>query len=306
MPNGRDFSQYQGTLSAADFAGIQFAYFKATEGDSIRNPDAPQQVAAARAAGVAVGLYHFWDPGVPILDQLHNFQNMASSLGGSELPPALDVEQEDPQGWANLASNMAQWALNVETWTTITPNKRSMFYVNLSFDAELSAQGFPWGRWVWLADPGAATPTKPCLVWQSGQRPVAGQAIDYDVFMGSAADWAAFNNQQPPPVPAPAPPVNPAPIPVKEIRDMAMSVTDPDTGGVWFTDPTGALYAEFGAPYIQGANLNTHPSYNAGTCVGIFTFKDANGAWGVGYYTDVPSGGTPYSYYRYARNGSVD
>ena len=45
---------------------------------------------------------------------------------------------------------------------------------------------------------------------------------------------------------------------------MAMSVTDPDTGGVWFTDPTGALYAEFGAPYIQGANLNTHPAWQAG------------------------------------------
>ena len=84
-----------------------------------------------------------------------------------------------------------------------------------------------------------------------------------------------------------------------------MNCTDPTTGGVWFTDAAGSLYAMFGAPYIVGANLNTHPEWKPTTCVGIFTWKDGNGEWGIGYATNAPApDGVPYSIYKFARNGT--
>jgi peptidoglycan hydrolase-like protein with peptidoglycan-binding domain len=76
---------------------------------------------------------------------------------------------------------------------------------------------------VWLANPGAAGPAKPCLIWQSGQRPLGGSAltnVDWDQFMGTEADWQAFTGQPvtsqtptTPPVAAPPAP-KPAPAPV--------------------------------------------------------------------------------------------
>jgi lysozyme len=206
---GRDFSSYQGDLTPADCAGISFAYVKATEGDSYKNPYAVQQVQMLRSQNVHVGLYHFWDPGVVMLDQLHNLQNYAASLSGTSLPLALDVETSDPLGWQSLASDMAQFALNVKQWSVLIPNPQAVFYVNGSFYDALAPLGFPWGNGIWYADPGVASPSKPCLVWQPGPRPVAGVTgdIDFDQFMGTDAQWAAFTLTAPTPQPTyPTPP----------------------------------------------------------------------------------------------------
>jgi hypothetical protein len=113
---------------------------------------------------------------------------------------------------------------------------------------------------------------------------------------------ADYNLEQYDAPPAPAPVPTPPSTGAKN-----MNCTDPATGGVWFTDPTGALYNLFGAPYITGANLNTHPDWHPATCTGIFTWKDPNGEWGIGYETDAPApGGFPFSTYRFRRDGTPD
>ena len=218
---GKDFSSYQGNLTPAACAGLDFAYVKATEGGSYQNPDAQQQASTLRAAGVEVGFYHFFDIGTPVLDQLHSFQLMVAALGGTNLPPAIDVEQNDPSGWTDLASQVMQFATNVEGWTYPTPHPRTLLYVNQTFYDGLATAGFPWGRWVWLAYPGAA-PSRPCLIWQNGQT----GGIDTDVFMGSDADWAEFLGQASPPSPLPAPVPAPLPAPpTTEENEMQDSTT---------------------------------------------------------------------------------
>ena len=201
---GRDFSSFQGNLSPEDCAGVDFAYIKATQGAGYINPFAPQQVRALRAAGVHVGLYHFLTVTDSLGDQLHNFATYAQSLGGSQLPPALDSETVDPAGWGALATLMSNFAVGVEGWGEPVPNTKSVIYVNLSFYESLP--GFPWGRSVWLADPNPGAPHRPCLILQGAPRPVSGadpKSVDPDVFMGSEADWAAFTGT--PAVPAPLP-----------------------------------------------------------------------------------------------------
>jgi hypothetical protein len=110
----------------------------------------------------------------------------------------------------------------------------------------------------------------------------------------------------------PGRPVAQPPAPPKPHQEGArMFCTDPVTGGVWATDETGALYALDGAPYIEGANLNTHPNLGAGNplnpCVGIAYWK-AGGVDGIAFYTRPTNGkggiaGTPYSQYRWTRSG---
>jgi GH25 family lysozyme M1 (1,4-beta-N-acetylmuramidase) len=264
---GRDFSSFQGTLSDADVAGIEFAYVKATQGGgdtAYQNPDAPAQVAKLRAAGVHVGFYHFLDPAATLLDQVHEFQLYVGALGGTDLPLALDSETQDNAGWPTLATLMVDFAMNVEAWTTPVPNPKSMFYVNVSFYDALA--GFPWGRDVWLANPGVAAPQKPCLVWQQAPRPVSSsdtKVIDPDVFMGTEAQWAAFTGGVVLPAPTPAgPPPNAVPGPNGlEVRVIGLM----QAGGRYQGYPAldgATVYAGVGDPteWKVGLDLKTVPA----------------------------------------------
>ena len=213
---GRDYSSYQGELTDADAEGIDFAYVKATQGGgdtAYQNPDAPQQTAMLRKHGVQVGFYHFLDPAASLLDQVHEFQLYVGALGGTKLPLALDSEVPDNAGWPTLATLMMDFAMNVEAWTTPVPNPKSLLYVNVNFYKSLP--GFPWGRAVWLANPGVAAPQEPCLVWQQAPRAVSSsdlKVIDPDVFMGTEAQWVEFIGGAPAPVPV-GPPPNAVPGP---------------------------------------------------------------------------------------------
>src|SRR5215213_7077627 len=58
---GIDASRYQGSINWTSVrnAGIQFAYLKATDGDSYRDPNFGANYTGAYHAGVIRGAYHF-------------------------------------------------------------------------------------------------------------------------------------------------------------------------------------------------------------------------------------------------------
>ncbi len=255
---GRDFSSYQGNLTDADCEGIDFAYVKATEGADYKNPYAPQQTGMLRSHGVEVGFYHFFQPADPVLDQLHNFQLMVSALGGTKLPLALDSEVQSNLGWPTLATRMMDFATGVESFTNFIPNPRSLLYVNLNFYDSL--QGFPWGRWVWLADPNAGAPHRPCLILQQAPRPVSGtdlKVVDPDVFMGTDAQWLQFTGA---PAPAPSQPVAdlptvPGPNGLQLVILGKMGLAGEFTGHNVI--PGTTVYAGLGDPTIWVVGQNT-------------------------------------------------
>lgn len=198
MRQGVDLSNWNGLISdqqarALRAAGIDFAYVLLTDGASFKNPDAPQQVAALRRAGIVVGFYHFLRPVETNADQILDFVTYAHGCGGTTLPLALDAEVTDFNGWADLAYRMASFARQIEGVQTDILNTHSLLYVNNNFYDNLAPQGFPWGRWVWLADPSNSRPDRPRLITQFAPRPVATLPnADFDEFVGTDADWAAF------------------------------------------------------------------------------------------------------------------
>lgn len=92
---GIDASHHQGDIDWRAVAGdgIEFAYLKATEGTTFTDPRFARHRDAARAAGLEVGGYHYFQlcsPGVP---QADHFASVLERLDGPrDLPGAIDLE----------------------------------------------------------------------------------------------------------------------------------------------------------------------------------------------------------------------
>ncbi|MBV6701277.1 lysozyme [Kitasatospora aureofaciens] len=94
---GMDVSGWQGNVDWATAAanGANFAYVKATEGTTYRNPYFAQQYNGSYNAGLIRGAYHFALPDRSSGDVQANFlvdHGGGWSADGVTLPPALDIE----------------------------------------------------------------------------------------------------------------------------------------------------------------------------------------------------------------------
>lgn len=89
---GIDLSHHNGAVDMRAFADkIDFLYLKASEGATWRDPMYNTYYAQAKAAGIAVGAYHFFNFTIDGRLQAENFlwQTRHHSL---DLPPVIDVE----------------------------------------------------------------------------------------------------------------------------------------------------------------------------------------------------------------------
>lgn len=112
MDYGIDVSRYNDVLDWQAVRGnnLTFASVKCTQGDYLTSPTATVQIAGARAAGVAVGGYHFADVNVPVSRNVDKFVAVGRDRGvftvGSFLP-MLDVENSKAQNivWSPSSAN---------------------------------------------------------------------------------------------------------------------------------------------------------------------------------------------------------
>jgi len=91
--HGIDVSKYQGDIDwgAVAGSGVRFAYIKATEGGDHKDEKFDQNWAAAKAAGIARGAYHFVYWCRPPSEEVGWFEQNVPVEDGA-LPPVLDVE----------------------------------------------------------------------------------------------------------------------------------------------------------------------------------------------------------------------
>jgi hypothetical protein len=115
---GIDVSHYQSTVAPGGVpwsllkqSGCSFAMVRATYGTS-RDERATEHVRAARAVGMAVGLYAFFRIAQPVTDQLAAFcaQALACGIRVGDIAPACDIEDDGSTGpkvvpaWADAAA----------------------------------------------------------------------------------------------------------------------------------------------------------------------------------------------------------
>ncbi len=206
-PAGIDVSHYQGSInwSSVKSAGISFAYIKATEGTSYKDPNFSANYLHADNARVIRGAYHFAQPGSSSgASQATYFaaNGGAWSADGLTLPGMLDLEG----GCYGLSTtSMRNWILSFYNTYKSKTSRDVVIYTSPSWWNTCT------GRWTGMSTKSplfvanwttASSPTIPygfpyATLWQytdSGSVSGVPGAVDRDRFNGTSARLLALAN----------------------------------------------------------------------------------------------------------------
>lgn len=210
-----DVAHYQTTAQvAAALPTVDGLIAKATEGLTSADLAGLGHAATARAAGKAVGFYHFGWLGSNVGAQVSWFLATAKPRPGDVL--ALDCEayaKPQPGQWLSSSGARLSWVLAFIAGVNKATGARCWLYANRSELTALRNAATAAGRLKefeavpkWVADPDHPA-GQPDVVgaWVCHQYSTAG-GIDRDYFAGDYHSWTALGVQ---------PAVKPAPAPVK-------------------------------------------------------------------------------------------
>ncbi|MFW6694117.1 lysozyme [Streptomyces sp. MAR4 CNX-425] len=212
---GIDVSHWQGTINWTSVrnSGIQFAWMKATEGTTYKDPSFNRNYPAAYHAGVIRGAYHFARPNSSSGAAQARFfasNGGAWSRDNRTLPGVLDIES-NPSGakcYGLSESAMRNWILDFYNTYKARTTRDVVIYTSPSWWNDCT------GRWsgmanrspLWVAHwTSAHSPTIPSgfpfyTVWQyTSTGRVAGISgnVDRDKFNGSSSRLLALANNTP-------------------------------------------------------------------------------------------------------------
>lgn len=206
--HGIDVSAYQGRIDWPEVARhrVRFAFIKASEGATLRDPRFARNWRAARAAGILSGAYHYFQPNRAGAVQAKLFIGLVP-LAPGDLPPVLDVEAARFHDVAELRREVRQWLELVRAHYGVPP----ILYSNYGFYRRYLAghfDDFP----LWLAHYEVARPALPAtrwIIWQHSDEayvPGIRGTVDFNVFQGSYEALQALRLAMPPTPSRPAPP----------------------------------------------------------------------------------------------------
>lgn len=193
---GVDVSKYQGMIDFAKIkaAGMSYVFVKATQGITGVDPDYVHNIAAARAAGLVAGAYHFYETNDDPSAQFGNFKQHADVKPG-DLPPVVDIEVLAQGSRPDLANDLKSFLVLLEQAYGAKP----ILYSGVSFANEYLTGFGAYPLWVaeYTSAPAPKVPTgwSTWTFWQYSQSgTVAGicGAVDMDRFNGTAAQLDAL------------------------------------------------------------------------------------------------------------------
>jgi GH25 family lysozyme M1 (1,4-beta-N-acetylmuramidase) len=166
---GIDVSHWQNTIdwTKVAAAGKKFAIIKATESTDYVDPMYATNHAAAKAAGLWTGAYHFARPNATVGDAIAEADHFVSviNLGAGDLIPALDLEDNGGMSIAALQTWVTRWLDEVTAKVGVRP----MIYTSPSFwknkmgdTRKLADAGY---TTLWIAHWGVSAPTVPAENW---------------------------------------------------------------------------------------------------------------------------------------------
>ena len=137
---GMDVSSHQGAVNwtTAKANGARFAYVKATEGTTYRNPEFAQQYNGSFNVGMIRGAYHFALPDRSSGAAQGNFfvdHGGGWSNDGKTLPPAIDLEY-NPYGascYGKSQSAMVAWIRDIANTVKARTGRDPVFYTSTSW-----------------------------------------------------------------------------------------------------------------------------------------------------------------------------
>ena len=198
---GQDWASYQGDWP--DASGLAFVFTKITEGMGYTNPYWKDQLRDAKAAGAAVGKYHYPHMGNTVQNEAAYFIHNADIQPGDMI--VLDWEGYDP---SNSGVSNSQKAAYKDAWLKyvkgLFPHNPVGVYCNTDYWYNVDTTGY-FCDFLWIAtagrnagDPGIKAP------WKFHQYSAATVDHDYGNFTSKAdlVSWInSFGSTTPPPPP---------------------------------------------------------------------------------------------------------
>ena len=194
---GIDVSHHQGVVDWRPLpaAGVRFAFIKSSEGETLKDLRFAANAAAAAAAGIAWGPYHFFTFCTPGASQARNFRATAASLP-RDLPPVVDIEfVGNCRSWTSLSDVRRELTIFLER-VEADFGEPAILYVTREAEERLLAGAFPgfarWPRSV-LGRPSPDTWSE-WTFWQfadNGRLPGISGPVDLDVYCCSEAEFLA-------------------------------------------------------------------------------------------------------------------
>jgi len=227
IDNIPDVSEYQGVINWSQVPA-PIAMMKVSDGSSYFDKQANHNYYAAKAAGKAVGMYHFAEGGDPFAEALHFIQAVSPLEEFDVLALDWEVQHADPVAWVQTFMS------TVHDRTGVWP----LLYINL---ATLNA--YNWGPvllncglWIadWAVPPQGTIPTSHVYVMQqytdAGTIPGIAGRVDEDSWFGTVDQFKEYGYhapQQPNPQPSPAPEPTPEPAPTPTPEPPSPPAPDP-------------------------------------------------------------------------------
>ncbi|MFC7548930.1 GH25 family lysozyme [Plantactinospora sp. GCM10030261] len=208
---GVDVSHYQGSINWTSVrnAGIQFAYIKATEGTTYKDPRFGTNYVGAYNAGVIRGAYHF---ALPDRSSGATQANFLASNGGAwsadsrTLPAALDIEF-NPYGatcYGLSQASMRSWISDFLNTYRSRTGRYAVIYTTTSWWTSCTGNwSGPWANhplWIarWASSPGTLPAGAP--FWSFWQYTATGRVsgisgdVDRNYFNGDRSRLIALAN----------------------------------------------------------------------------------------------------------------
>ena len=208
-----DIASYQSALDLRAVTGkIDAVVIKATEGVNYVNPACGRHWAQAGDIGLLRGFYHFASDGDPVAEADYFIKNTAGYFGKGV--PVLDWEGNQSVDWVNRFVRRVHDVKGVWCWIYANPWRFNQGGVEAncmrwvaSYPAVTSPTFAQAAEWDAPAADGVVG------AWQfasDGRLPGYNGNLDFDLFYGDAAAWAAYcgasaSTPTPTPTPAPAP-----------------------------------------------------------------------------------------------------
>jgi MYXO-CTERM domain-containing protein len=197
---GIDVSKYQPMINWQDVAadGVEFAFIRVSDGTMFPDAFFDSHWAGSRAAGIKHGAYQFFRPSEDPIQQANMLlAKINSTMEPDDLPPVIDVEDNDDQPAAVIVSKMQQWIDHVEAAIGRPP----IVYTNRPFwrdsvgGADFSAHPLWHAQYTTAPCPNIAPEWPTWHIWQySESGTVAGTTggIDMNRWNGTRASFDAF------------------------------------------------------------------------------------------------------------------
>jgi GH25 family lysozyme M1 (1,4-beta-N-acetylmuramidase) len=200
---GMDVSSFQGNVNwgGSKTNRARFAYIKATEGTTYKNPYFGSQYTGSYNAGIIRGAYHFATPNTSSgATQANFFVNNGGgwSKDGKTLPPALDLEY-NPYGsscYGKSHSGMVTWIRDFANTVKARTGRDMVFYTSTSWWILCTGNNSSFGNNpLWVARYASSVGTLPAgwgfyTFWQNADHGVF--SGDHDYFNGALARLTAF------------------------------------------------------------------------------------------------------------------